>query len=90
MARCRKADVGGDPEPGRRATAIGGERTDLAAVLLAGAMFMAPMVILLLTRLITGHVSGIMLKAGLWSMAFSMIVASAGVFIGWAKGQRRR
>ena len=65
--------------------------TDLAAVLLtlAGTMFMAPMVILL-TRLVTGDVPGMMVKTGLWSMAFSLIVASAGVFIGWAEGQNRR
>ena len=66
--------------------------TDLTAVLmtLAGAMFMVPMVILIPTNLKTGDIPGMMLKAGLWSTAFSLTVAAIGVFIGWAEGQKHR
>ena len=59
------------------------EVTDLAAVLLtlAWTMFMVPVFILLPTRLITAHVPGMMPKTGLWSLTFSLIVASPAVFI---------
>ena len=67
------------------------QRTDLTAVLLVlpGTMFTAPVVILMPTKPITGHSPGMMLKAGLWSMAFSVMIA-AGVFTCRAEGQRRR
>ena len=65
---------------------------DLTAALLtlAGTMFMVPVVILIPAKLITGDIPGMMLKAGLWSMAFRLTVAATGAFIGWAEGQKRR
>lgn len=54
----------------------------VALLTLAGAMFMVPTIALTLTKPITGDFLGLMLKAHLWSMAFSMMVAAAGVFIG--------
>ena len=65
---------------------------DLTAALLtlAGAMFMVPIVILTPTKLILGDVPGMMLKAALWSMAFSAAPASLSVFIAWAGGQIHR
>ena len=65
---------------------------DLIAVLLtvAGAMFMIPVVVLTPTKLMIGDVPGMMFKAGLWSMAFSVMIAAIGVFIGWVEGRTRR
>ena len=69
-----------------------GQDVDLttALLILAGTMFMVPVIILIPTKLLTGDIPGMMLKTGLWSMAFSLTVAAIGVFIGWAEGQRRR
>ena len=68
------------------------QEVDLTAALLtlAGAMFMVPIVILTPTKLKMGDAPGMMLRVGLWTMAFSLMVAAAGVFIGWAEGQKRR
>ena len=65
------------------------QRTDLAEVLpiLAGDMFMVPVVVLIPTRLILDDTPGMVLRAGLWSMAFSLITASVAVFIAWAGGR---
>ena len=65
---------------------------DLTAELLtlAGAMFMVPVIVLISAKLITGDVPGLMLKAGLWSMAFSLMIAANGVLTCWAEGQRHR
>ena len=85
-------DGGQDPRPKRKVRTVRDRETDLAEVLLvlAGAMFMVPMVILIPTKLITGDVPGMMLKADLWSMAFSVMIAAIGVFTCWAEGQRNR
>ena len=66
--------------------------TDLTAVLLtpAGATFMVQVIVLTPTKLITGDVLGMILKACLWSMAFSLMVAAIGVFIGRPEGLSRR
>jgi hypothetical protein len=92
MQPCGCVDVGQNPGPKRKVTTVRDRETDLTAVLLkvAGTMFMVPMVILTPTKLITGDVPGMMLKAGLWSMAFSVMIAAIGEFIGWAEGQKHR
>ena len=92
MQPCECADGGQYLEPKRKATTMRDQETDLTAVLLtvAGTMFMVPVLILISTKLITGDVPGMMLKAGLWSMAFSVMIAAIGVFIGWAEGQKHR
>ena len=51
---------------------------------------MLPVVVLIPTKLILDDIPGMMLKTGLWSMAFSLMIASAAVFIGWAEGQKRQ
>ena len=86
------ADGGQYLEPKRKATTVRDQETDLTAVLLvlAGTMFMAPVGILMPTKLITGDVPGMMLKIALWSLAFSVMIAAIGVFIGWAEGQNHR
>ena len=65
---------------------------DLTAALLtlAGAMFMVPVIVLTPTKLILGDIPAMMLKVGLWGMAFSAAPARPSVFIAWAEGKIHR
>ena len=86
MQPCGCVDVGQNPGLKRKVT-TGETRNDLTAVLLkvAGSSWSRDP-----QKLITGDVPGMMLKAGLWSMAFSAMIAAIGEFIGWAEGQKHR
>ena len=42
-----------------------------------------PMAVLTATQLILGHVPGMMLGAGLWTMIFSIFIAAASLVIAW-------
>ena len=52
----------------------------------AGAMFMIPLVLMLEIG-VPGDIPGRVLFFGGWSMAFSMIVAAIGVFVGMNEGR---
>ena len=52
----------------------------------AGAMFMIPL-ILMIGLEVVGDIPGWILFFGGWSMAFSMIVAAIGVFVGMNEGR---
>ena len=55
---------------------MGNRDVDLTAaqLTLAGAMITVPVIVLTPTKLITGDVPRMMLKAGLWSMTFSLVI----------------
>ena len=52
---------------------------------LAGGMFLIPMLIMTGIALV-GDLPPWLFKIGGWAMAFSMIIASFGVFIAWCEG----
>ena len=52
---------------------------------LAGGMFLIPMLIMTGIALV-GELPPWLFKIGGWTMAFSMIIASFGVFIAWCEG----